>query len=221
MIKFDQVSKQYNQDFFIVYNLNFEIFKNTVFVGKADDGTNTILRLMSGLEHPSAGNIFIDNKDIKCFKNKDLPLSFIPKGICLFENKTVFENIIYPLKIRKISNNIAKNDVFDLFFDENIKLFLKNKNFDTNSFLKTEIKKLNCCEKKLVMLLRSMVRNPKYIIAENLLFELDEESKILFLKLIEKQSKNNFCTFILCEETDQELLKNFDKIAIESGSITF
>ena len=87
MIKFENVSIKYISDFYSLYNFNKTIVNNTLFVGDDFLGTTAILRLISKLDKPEKGNIFIDDVNIKNIKDKDLNICYLTEKPVLFENK--------------------------------------------------------------------------------------------------------------------------------------
>ena len=107
MIKLKNVSIKYVKDYYSLFNINLQINENTLLLGNETSGNNFLLRLVAKIDKVYEGEIFIDNDNLKQIKDKDLNLAYVPKIPYLFENKSVLENLIYPLKIRKINKNEA------------------------------------------------------------------------------------------------------------------
>lgn len=107
MIKIERVRIKYVKDYYSLYNANLEIDGNSLLIGSDISGNNFLLRILAKIDKGYEGEIFVDNKNLKQIKDKDLNLAYITKTPCLFENKSVLENLIYPLKIRKISKKEA------------------------------------------------------------------------------------------------------------------
>ena len=103
MITLKNVSIKYVKEFYSLYNINLNINGNTLLIGDAASGNIFLLRLLAKIDTHYDGEILVDNKNLKQIKDKDLNIAYIPQKPCLFENKTVLENLIYPLKIRKIN----------------------------------------------------------------------------------------------------------------------
>ncbi len=107
MIKLKNVSIKYIKDYYSLYNINLEINEHTLLMGNETSGNNFLLRLLAKIDNCYEGEIYVDDINLKQIKDKDLNLAYIPKTPYLFENKSVLENLIYPLKIRKINKNEA------------------------------------------------------------------------------------------------------------------
>lgn len=107
MIELKQVCIKYVKEFYSLFNVNLQIEGNTLLVGDEASGNNFLLRLLAKIDTHYDGEIFVDGNNLKQIKDKDLNLAYIPKTPCLFERKSVIENLIYPLKIRKINKNEA------------------------------------------------------------------------------------------------------------------
>ena len=160
MIKLKNVSIKYIKDYYSLYNVSLEINDNSLLKGNETSGNNFLLRILAKIDKNYEGEIFIDGKNLKQIKDKDLNLAFIPKIPYLFENKTVLENLIYPLKIRKISKIEAilraKTAIKPYFFkifeifnktntetiqkekmNINEKFNMQNNNFESNEYNKS------------------------------------------------------------------------------------
>ena len=107
MIKIERVSIKYVKDYYSLFNVNLGIDGNSLLIGSDISGNNFLLRILAKIDKGYEGEIFVDDKNLKQIKDKDLNLAYITKIPCLFKNKSVLENLIYPLKIRKISKKEA------------------------------------------------------------------------------------------------------------------
>lgn len=71
-------------------------------VGPSGCGKSTILRLIAGLERPTAGEIYIEGKRVSAIPPKDRGIGFMFQGYALFGHMTVMENIEFGLRLRKM-----------------------------------------------------------------------------------------------------------------------
>ena len=200
MIKFDNVSLKYINDFYCLYNFSVEINSNTLFVGDEFSGTHAILRLIAKVDKQYEGNIFYDDKNIKTIKDKDLSVAYVSKIPYLFENKNTYENLYYPLKIRKFSKKQAKNIINDAISYYNL------------NFLK-KIKHADLSYKKIVSLVRAVIRKPKYILLEDFFEDLNENYFELANKILDTAKQSSI--IIACEK-DVENLKHFNDFKVIS-----
>ncbi len=224
MIKLEHVSIKYIKEYYSLYNINFEIDKNTVLLGDEASGNNFVLRILAKIDKHYEGNVFIDNENLKEIKDKALNLAYIPKQIYLFKNKSVYKNLIYPLKIRKIDTKTANNAILNALKKCNIEKFLieNNKNLNKNenkikTLQKIKVKNLYPSMQKILMLLRAIIRQPKYILLENFFENLTEKYTEVAENII---NSANYITFIASEKDLKfKCFNTFNKIAFDAGSI--
>ncbi len=226
MIKFEQVFLQYVKEFFTLYDFSCEINSNAIFIGDFFNGTNAIIRILAKIDKNYKGEVFIDNINLKNFDDKDLNLAYLPKQPVMLKNKNIFKNLYFPLKIRKINKNIAKNLIFSIFLElknNNINIFnsylnneineARSKNDDDliNYILKIKVNKLSLSEQKILALIRSILRKPKYVLLENFFEDLNETHAYIAQFLINKLKENS--TIIACEK-DKNKLEQFKDFEI-------
>lgn len=86
-----------------VSGVSFEVKEGELLglLGPSGSGKTTVLRLIAGLETPSAGEIFIDGKRVNDLSVQDRNIGFVFQHYALFKHLTVFENIAFGLKIKK------------------------------------------------------------------------------------------------------------------------
>ena len=73
-----------------------------VLVGPSGCGKSTLLRMIAGLEEPSEGDIYIGEKRVNDELPKDRDVAMVFQNYGLYPHMTVYENIRYPLKVRKV-----------------------------------------------------------------------------------------------------------------------
>jgi len=83
-------------------------------LGPSGSGKTTLLRLISGLDQPDAGSINIGEDDASARHAKDRGVGFVFQHYALFRHMTVFENIAFPLRIRKAGKAEIKAKVEEL-----------------------------------------------------------------------------------------------------------
>ncbi len=118
MISFNNVSKVYEtggQSVHAVEDVTLSVEKGEIFgiIGFSGAGKSTLLRLVNMLERPTAGTISIDDKEITSLSTKELRklrqrIGMIFQSFNLFNSRTVFGNIAYPLKLAKVPKNEIK-----------------------------------------------------------------------------------------------------------------
>ena len=108
------MQKKYTKDGpLVVNNMNLSIEKGEfiVFLGPSGCGKTTTIRMISGLEDISGGEILIDGEDVIGKKPKDRGVSMIFQSYAIWPHMTVFDNIAYPLKLQKVPKDEIKKRV--------------------------------------------------------------------------------------------------------------
>ena len=194
MIKLKNISVKYVNDYYSLYNVNLEINGNSLLIGSESSGKSFLLRILAKIDKNYEGEIFVDGKNLKQIKDKDLNLAYIPQIPYLFENKSVIENLIYPLKIRKISKNEAilraKTAIKPYFFK-----FFENFNKINDDLNKTNKIKIDSNRGSQSSTAEQISENNKSNndINTNFIFNADETT---FNYLKEQGHKNNFEKFL-------------------------
>src|SRR5258708_2437103 len=108
IIEFNEVSKNYH-DHPVLNNISFEV-KNGEFLtllGPSGCGKTTLLRLLSGFEAPSSGNIFIDGKDVSGLAPHQRQVNTVFQSYALFPHMSVFDNVAFGLRCK----NLPKDEI--------------------------------------------------------------------------------------------------------------
>lgn len=199
MIELKNVTIQYFSYYASLFDFSKKFSKNTILIGKIEQ-TSAIFRTILNFDKFS-GEILIDGINIKNIKNKNYPVAYVPTLPQLFQHKSIFENITYPLKIRKIKK-IERKEIFDKFI-ENFKI----------DFMSKRVKELNKSEEILISLIRSIIHKPKYILIENIFENIDSNFYDLAKQLIDYAT--NFSQIII-SETDTKFFVDakFEKIIL-------
>lgn len=83
-------------------NLDFDLGEFIVLLGPSGSGKTTACRLLAGLEQPSEGRIEIEGRDVTNVPPRFRGIGMVFQNYALYSHKSVFENIAYPLRIRKV-----------------------------------------------------------------------------------------------------------------------
>lgn len=113
-LEIKNLQKKYTKDGpLVVNNMNLSIEKGEfiVFLGPSGCGKTTTIRMISGLEDISGGEILIDGEDVIGKKPKDRGVSMIFQSYAIWPHMTVYDNIAYPLKLQKVPKDEIKKRV--------------------------------------------------------------------------------------------------------------
>ena len=100
-----EVCKTYDNDITAVSNVNIEVKDKEfiVLVGPSGCGKSTTLRLIAGLEEVTSGELYIGDKLINKVHPKDRNIAMVFQNYALYPHMTVFKNMAFGLKLRKVS----------------------------------------------------------------------------------------------------------------------
>ncbi|MFD3449502.1 ABC transporter ATP-binding protein [Microbacteriaceae bacterium 4G12] len=130
MITLKNVCKTYeNANQSAVQDVSVHIQKGEFFVlvGPSGCGKSTLLRMIAGLEHISAGELFIDGMVANDLQPKDRHLSMVFQNYALYPHLTVEENILFGLKVRKVEKNERQKRLTDAAELVGLTSYLKKK----------------------------------------------------------------------------------------------
>ncbi len=101
-VVFSNVKKQFGT-FTAIHDLSLDIEPGTLvtLLGPSGCGKTTTLRMLAGLEHPTAGRILIGGKDVTMLPANERDVSMVFQSYALFPHMSVLENVAYGLEIVK------------------------------------------------------------------------------------------------------------------------
>ena len=201
----------------VLKNINLNIEKGVLAAlrGPSGSGKSTLLNLIAGLDYPSSGKVIfnnivinnLNNSELAIYRNKNISIIF--QFFNLLNDLTVYENIALPLIIRGEKRKQISKKVLPLI--EEIGL-MNRKNFKTNI--------LSGGESQRVAIARSLVTEPKLILADEPTGNLDKSNTDMILDLLINSCKSTNSTLLMVTH-DMDLLKKFDKVyTLESGIIS-
>ncbi len=180
-----------------------------VLVGSSGCGKSTILRMIAGLEEISGGNIYIGNQKVNHVHPKDRDIAFVFQSYALYPHMTVYENIAFGLKMRKVDKNIIDKKVREAAEILNLTEYLDRKP-----------KQLSGGQRQRVALGRAIVRNPKVFLMDEPLSNLDAKLRVQMRAEIKKLHEKLQTTFIYVTHDQTEALTMGDRIVIlDKGKI--
>ncbi len=193
------------KDFYSIFNLNLTIKSNTLFLCEPLDGSFALMRVMAKIEKHYKGELLVDDINLKKISSKKLDLAYLPSTPILFKNLTAKQNILYPLKLRKIKPEIQQQKYDEIKQKFPIKIDKK------------KAKDLSVSEAKIVCLIRALIRQPKIVLLENFFEDFDEKHMEVASKIIAQISTKSLV--VACEKEMQPCFENFDVLHLQNGSI--
>src|SRR5919106_6000190 len=112
----DGVTKVFGSDVIAVDDVSLEISDGEfmVLVGPSGCGKSTILRLLAGLEDVTAGEIYIDDRQVTDVEPKDRDIAMVFQNYALYPHQTVEQNIGFGLKLRKAPKSESRSKVHEV-----------------------------------------------------------------------------------------------------------
>ena len=203
--------KSYDGKKDIIDDINLEINDKEfiVLVGSSGCGKSTILRLISGLEEITSGEISIDDKVVNNIHPKDRDIAFVFQSYALYPHLNVYENMAFGLKMRKFDKKII---------DEKVRAAAKALNLE--ELLERKPKQLSGGQRQRVALGRAIVRNPKVFLMDEPLSNLDANLRVQLTAEIKRLHKELQTTFIYVTHDQTEALTMGDRIVVlDKGKI--
>ncbi len=163
------ICKVYPNGFEAVKNFNLEVADQEfiIFVGPSGCGKSTTLRMIAGLEEISSGEFKIDGKLMNEVEPKDRDIAMVFQNYALYPHMTVFDNMAFGLKLRKVPKDEIKKKV-----EEAAKIL------DLEKLLDRKPKALSGGQRQRVAMGRAIVRNPKVFLMDEPLSNLDAKLRV-------------------------------------------
>ena len=206
-ITFKGVSFKYNnQSDEIIKNFNSEISKGdkVLLRGSNGSGKTTLIKLITGLYLPTKGTVLINGQDISSINKKTIrdKVGIVSQNIFLFKG-TILENILYGQKDK------TKQDVVDLIEKYNLTDYIKG----LEKGLETEVVQngigISGGQAQLIAFLRAIIKRRDLIILDEATSNLDQETKLIILGILEK---SELCNVLITISHQNEGLNFVNKI---------
>lgn len=211
-IMLNNVSKRYGKysEYAVKdFNLDIEEREFLVFLGPSGCGKSTTLRMVAGLEDISEGEIYIGDTLINDHPPKDRDISMVFQNYALYPNLTVYENIAFGLRIRKM----PKHEI-----DVAVKRAAKV--LEISNFLERKPSDLSGGQRQRVALGRAIVRSPKAFLMDEPLSNLDAKLRGQMREEIVNIHRRMDVTSIYVTHDQIEAMTMGDRIVVmEKGEI--
>lgn len=194
----------------VVKNMSMRIKRGEflTLLGPSGCGKTTTLRMISGFEEPSSGVIKIENESVEMKEPYQRDVNTVFQNYALFPNMTVFDNIAYGLKVKKVPKDEIKKKVEEML--ELVQL---------KGFEKRRIDQMSGGQKQRVAIARALINAPKVLLLDEPLGALDLKlRKQMQLELKRLQKKLNI-TFVYVTHDQEEALTMSDRIAVMNNGV--
>ena len=167
-IRLKNVSKRWT-NFVGVDNFNLDIADQEflVLLGPSGCGKTTTMRMIAGLEDVTDGEIWIGDRLVNKLEPKDRDISMVFQSYGLYPNMTVYENIRFPLKVRKVPQE-----------QHHERVMAASKMVELDEFLQRRPAALSGGQRQRVALARAIVREPNAFLMDEPLSNLDAKLRV-------------------------------------------
>ena len=204
-VRFERVTKQYENGFVAVKDLNLEICDREflVLVGPSGCGKTTSLRMLAGLESISSGNLYIDERRVNDLPPKDRDIAMVFQSYALYPHMSVFDNMAFSLELQGVSKADIRQRVQQAAQQLGIETLLERKP-----------KQLSGGQRQRVAVGRAIVRNPSAFLMDEPLSNLDAKLRVQARAELNKLHKRLGTTFIYVTHDQVEAMTMGSRIAI-------
>ena len=204
-LKLRHIYKKYPGGVVAVSDFNLEIKDKEflIFVGPSGCGKSTTLRMIAGLEEISEGELYIGDKYVNDIAPKDRDIAMVFQNYALYPHMTVFDNMAFGLKLRKVPKEEIKRRV-----EEAARIL------DIAHLLERRPKALSGGQKQRVALGRAIVRNPAVFLLDEPLSNLDAKLRASMRTELTKLHKKVETTFIYVTHDQVEAMTMASRIVV-------
>ena len=219
MIAVKNVSKTFNTPtgkVEVLKNINLTVENGDIFgiIGFSGAGKSTLIRCLNGLEKPDSGNILIGENEITKLNRKELrnsrkKIGMIFQQFNLFDSRTVYENVAFPLEISGYKKDKIKERVEEIL--ELVELSEKKDAYPLQ---------LSGGQKQRVGIARALANEPDVLLSDEATSALDPQTTFSILELLKNINKRlNLTIVIITHELDVLRYCTNNMVVLEDGHI--
>ena len=182
-IELKNINKIYPNGFHAVHNFCLEIEKGefVVFVGPSGCGKSTTLRMIAGLENISSGEFLINGERANEKSPRDREVAMVFQSYALYPQMTVFDNIAFGLKIKKMKKDEIEKKVNDIARKVDL----------SDEQLKKAVSQLSGGQQQRVAIARALVTEPAIICMDEPLSNLDAKLRVQLRNELKRCRRNS------------------------------
>lgn len=172
-------------------------------LGPSGSGKTTLLNIVSGMAVPTSGSVLIDGLDVTHIPPRERNLGMVFQNYALLPHMTVFENVAFPLRIRKNTKADVERDVMAIL--DLVRL---------RDFAQRKPKELSGGQQQRVSIARCLVYKPKLILMDEPLGALDKKLRLQLQFEIKKIHQELGVTILYVTHDQEEALVLSDRICV-------
>ncbi len=177
-----------------------------VVLGPSGCGKTTLMRMIAGLEQPTAGDVLIGGDRVNNLPPRRREVAMVFQSYALYPHKTVFDNIAFPLKAKKM----PRGEITE-------KVEWAASIFDIHPLLQRKPRQLSGGERQRVALCRAMVKEPRVLLLDEPLSNLDAKLRVAARSELEIFQRRMGITTIFVTHDQIEAMALGDRIVVMSA----
>jgi multiple sugar transport system ATP-binding protein len=179
-----------------------------VLLGPSGCGKTTTMRMIAGLEDATAGDILIGGRRVNDLDPKDRDIAMVFQSYALYPNLTVYENIRFPLKVRRVP--VAEHDA---------RVRRAAAMVELDALLDRRPAALSGGQRQRVALARAIVREPAAFLMDEPLSNLDAKLRVSTRAQIKNLSHELKVTTIYVTHDQVEAMTLADRVVVMQGGV--
>ncbi len=205
MIKLNDIVVKFG-DFTALHNINVHVKEGEffTFLGPSGCGKTTTLRTITGFIEPVSGTVVVKGKDITHVPIEDRNIGIVFQSYALFPTMTVYDNIAFGLKLKKLK----KAEI-----DERVRDIAKKVDLSDEQLQKA-VSQLSGGQQQRVAIARALVTGPAIICMDEPLSNLDAKLRVQLRNELKQMQKDFGITTIYVTHDQEEALTLSDRIAV-------
>ena len=204
-VEITNLSVEYQKGKPVLFDLSLDVEEGQLLslLGPSGCGKTTTLRSIAGFVYPSAGSIFIDGQDVSKLPPDKRDIGLVFQSYALFPHLSVFDNVAFGLKMRKINKENIESRV-----EEALKIV------DLADFGNRKPGQLSGGQRQRVALARAIVIEPKLMLYDEPLSNLDAKLRVRMRAELRQLQQRLGITAIYVTHDQVEALAISDKVAV-------
>ncbi|HEV7263520.1 MAG TPA: sn-glycerol-3-phosphate ABC transporter ATP-binding protein UgpC [Falsiroseomonas sp.] len=184
-------------------DLDVEDGEMIVVVGASGCGKSTLLRIVAGLETPTSGTVRIDGRDVTKLEPADRDIAMVFQNYALYPHMSVFENMAYGLKIRRMPTAEIRRRVGEAA-----------EMLEISALLDRKPRQLSGGQRQRVAMGRAVVREPKLFLFDEPLSNLDAKLRVQMRAEIRRLQKRLGVTSLFVTHDQVEAMTLGDRLVV-------